>query len=99
MVVVTSHQGHRQGQISQHGAQALVAARALVLAEIAADQQQIRSLPAGGQLIKGRREAVAQPMLGSPTPDVGPGVGQKVGVAQLQQTHGRAGQRVGGIDG
>ena len=51
MVVVTCHQGHRQGQISQHGAQALVAARALVLAEIAADQQLLGQLTAGLELL------------------------------------------------
>jgi hypothetical protein len=85
MIVVARDQGHRkpaqQIQLFKDLPQAHVATPALVLAEIPADQQQIRWLL---QLPQGLPQAFQQGPTGRETAAMALGVGQQMGIAELK---------------
>jgi hypothetical protein len=70
---------------SQNLAEPPVATPALVLAEVAADQQAIRERPAGPELGEGLPEPVPQQGRWPSTPQAAGRVRQQVGIAELEE--------------
>ena len=87
VIVVAGEQvnGPRPG--TQAFAQGHIAAPALVIAEIAAEQQAIHADPLRRQLIQCLPQPLCQGQGGGATGDPGGRVGQEVGVAELKDVH------------
>jgi hypothetical protein len=81
VIVIARQQRHGQPGSGEQLSELHIASPALVLAEITADQQQIRDIPKGG---KSLLQAMAELSQGGAAPVATPPLTKKMGITELQ---------------